>query len=309
MTTIRQLITGAMRLNRVVASNETPTDADMQVGVDALTSMLDSMQADFLNIYTITPRRFLLQAGKQAYTLGPAIDKEGNLTGADWITERPVRVEKAVILQYPSVVYPAAPNPPLPAPTSGFHYSVSAVRVSEFLGEFNYFTMQNNSVGSINPDPNPVQGVVPPFGVTDIPGAEWTSIVYPDENGIYNDFIELGQWPASSGYVFSNPSTQLVFTDAPINPETNQYDFLQVGQSVVLNLDVFPEFGETSVSVKLYTADSSATFTYSDVTPIGEAPDFLIYTFTVEDLLGTRTFTLEVPGNGAAGPATFTRVS
>ena len=115
MTTIRQLITGAMRLNRIVAANETPTDSDMQVGVDALASMLDSMQTDFLNIYTINPQRFLLEAGKQAYTLGPAIDNAGNLTGADWITERPVRIEKAVILQYPSVVYPVDPTPP-PAP-------------------------------------------------------------------------------------------------------------------------------------------------------------------------------------------------
>lgn len=111
MTTIRKLITDAMRLNRVVAANEVPSDADIRVGQEALVGMLDSMQADLLNIYTTTPRRFLLEAGVQEYTLGPALDSAGNVTGADWVIERPVRVERAVILQNPTVVFAEEPPP------------------------------------------------------------------------------------------------------------------------------------------------------------------------------------------------------
>lgn len=110
MTTIRKLITDAMRLNRVVATNEVPTDADIRVGQEALVAMIDSMQTDLLNIYTTTPRRFLLEAGVQEYTVGPALGPGNEPTGADWVTERPVRVEKVVILQNPTVVYPVPPT-------------------------------------------------------------------------------------------------------------------------------------------------------------------------------------------------------
>lgn len=112
MTTIRKLLTDSMRLNRVVAANEVPTDADIQVAREALQAMLDSMQADLLNIYTINPQRFLFTPGQQEYTVGPALTSQGTLSGADWITERPVRVEKVVILQNPTVTVPVAPEPP-----------------------------------------------------------------------------------------------------------------------------------------------------------------------------------------------------
>lgn len=98
MTTIRQLITGAMRLNRLIATNETPTDDEMRVAQQSLTGLIDSLQTDLLNIYTTSPHTFLLTPGQGEYTLGPAVDS-GELTGADWIIPRPVRVERAVVVQ------------------------------------------------------------------------------------------------------------------------------------------------------------------------------------------------------------------
>ena len=109
MTTLREIITGSLRLIRVVGANETPSDEDMQISLESLQGMLDSMQTDLLNIYTINPYRFLFTAGAEKYTLGPAVDSEGNATGANWIIERPMRVEKAVLLQNATITYPVQP--------------------------------------------------------------------------------------------------------------------------------------------------------------------------------------------------------
>ena len=118
MTTLREIITGSLRLIRVVGANETPTDEDMQISLESLQGMLDSMQTDLLNIYTINPYRFLFTAGAEKYTLGPAIDSEGIPTGANWVIERPMRVEKAVLLQNADVIPAVPPAPVLTAPTT-----------------------------------------------------------------------------------------------------------------------------------------------------------------------------------------------
>ena len=111
MTTIRELITGSMRLINVVAANETPSEGDMEIAKEAFTGLIDGLQADLLNIYTINPYRFLLVGGQQEYTLGPgAINNE--LSGADWVLPRPMRVERAVLLQGANVAYPIEPTPP-----------------------------------------------------------------------------------------------------------------------------------------------------------------------------------------------------
>lgn len=120
MTTLREIITGSLRLIRVVGANEEPSAEDMQVALESLQGMLDSMGTDLLNIYTINPYRFLFTAGAEKYTLGPAVDAAGVATGANWVIERPMRVEKAVLLQEAEVTYPTSPYfpPTLTEPTT-----------------------------------------------------------------------------------------------------------------------------------------------------------------------------------------------
>jgi len=96
---MRELIQGSMRLIRVVGANETPTDEDMSIAQESMSGLLESMETSLLNIYTTTPKIFLLTPGAAQYRLGPAVDQTGAETGANWVTERPVRVERAVLLQ------------------------------------------------------------------------------------------------------------------------------------------------------------------------------------------------------------------
>jgi hypothetical protein len=87
-TTVRKIITGAMRLIGLVQANEVPSDAEIQVGLKALDVMIDSWSNDSLMIYTINPYYFTAISNKQDYTLGP---------GGDWDIERPMQIQEAYV--------------------------------------------------------------------------------------------------------------------------------------------------------------------------------------------------------------------
>lgn len=87
-TTVRKIITGAMRLLSLVPANGVPTDAEIQVGIKALNVMLDSWSNDKLMIFKIQPYNFLTTGGQQDYTLGPA---------GQWNIPRPMNIEQAYV--------------------------------------------------------------------------------------------------------------------------------------------------------------------------------------------------------------------
>jgi len=103
MTTMRQLLTGSLRLINAVQANETPSAQDMDITMKSMNGLVDSMSNDILNIYTFNPYRFPLEAGKLQYTLGPVYDNEGNLTNVDWVIPRPMRLEQAKVILYGNV--------------------------------------------------------------------------------------------------------------------------------------------------------------------------------------------------------------
>ena len=80
MSTLRDLVTGALRLVGVVASGEAPAEDDIAITVSALSGMIDSWSNNRLMIYTVNPYVFNF-TGAQSYTLGP---------GGDWDTPRPI---------------------------------------------------------------------------------------------------------------------------------------------------------------------------------------------------------------------------
>jgi len=83
MPTIRQLLTGSLRLINVVQANEVPSSADIDVAFSALNNMLDSWSTEKLSIYTFQPTLFSFVNGQFKYTLGP---------GGDWDIERPMEL-------------------------------------------------------------------------------------------------------------------------------------------------------------------------------------------------------------------------
>lgn len=100
MATIRTIITDSLNRLNANAQNAVATAEDIAVCQAALNPVIDSLSNSILNIHTITPQRFPLTSNKQSYTLGPEFDVNGNATGADWITVRPMRIETAVLLAF-----------------------------------------------------------------------------------------------------------------------------------------------------------------------------------------------------------------
>lgn len=76
----------------------------MDISREALNALVSSKSNDLLSIHTMTPHRFALAPGQYEYTVGPALDDAGNATNADWVTKRPVRIEKTVLMLYTDVL-------------------------------------------------------------------------------------------------------------------------------------------------------------------------------------------------------------
>lgn len=86
MATIRELISGSLRILGVVQAGQAPGAPDMEVARSALVSLLDSWAADRLLVFAVKPHYFQVAGGTAEYTIGP---------GANFNTERPVRIEFA----------------------------------------------------------------------------------------------------------------------------------------------------------------------------------------------------------------------
>ena len=103
MATGRQIITNALTKMGVIQANEVPTASEIDVSLNILNTLIDSKSNEILNTHQVIPLRFPLVAGQNIYELGP--------TG-DWVTERPMRLEKAKLIVSSSPLYvpPVVPS-------------------------------------------------------------------------------------------------------------------------------------------------------------------------------------------------------
>lgn len=88
MSTIRNVISGSLRLLNVIQANEVATSEDMNISLKALDSMLDSWSTDKLSIYVLQPYYFPLVVNQKDYTLG---------SGGDWDITRPMQIEQMFV--------------------------------------------------------------------------------------------------------------------------------------------------------------------------------------------------------------------
>lgn len=98
MATIRELITGSLRLINVVQANENPTADDMDISMTALNAMIDSWSTERLSLFLLRQYYFQLTAGQKEYTLGA--------TG-DWNIARPMSIEKITTTLWGTITYNA----------------------------------------------------------------------------------------------------------------------------------------------------------------------------------------------------------
>src|SRR5262249_58931003 len=96
MTAI-DLITSALRLIGVTASGEQPTGEEASDALVILNQMIDSWNAERLNVFTITISNFSLTPGTQVYTLG---------SGGTFNATRPAAIDRISII---SLANPAQP--------------------------------------------------------------------------------------------------------------------------------------------------------------------------------------------------------
>lgn len=72
--TVRELISAALRGLGVIAVGETPTDAEMRDGLEALNLMLQGWALERLTVFTATGENFTLTAGTAEYSIGSSGD-------------------------------------------------------------------------------------------------------------------------------------------------------------------------------------------------------------------------------------------
>lgn len=104
MSTIRELITGSLRLINVIQANETPTNEDMDISFKALNQMLENWSNEKLTIFSMNPYLFEFTPYKKSYTLGP---------GGDWDIVRPMEILAGYVAYDPNYT---------PAPPAGDPY-------------------------------------------------------------------------------------------------------------------------------------------------------------------------------------------
>jgi hypothetical protein len=95
MATAFDIITSALRLTGVLASDETPSIGDANQGLSVLNDMIDSWNAQRLAIFTTRSDDFPFVLGQQAYTLG---------AGGNFNIPRPARIDSmsAILLTDPA---------------------------------------------------------------------------------------------------------------------------------------------------------------------------------------------------------------
>ena len=118
MSSVRTIVNDALRLINSIQVGENATAAEMETSLAFLNSMIDSWSNDELNRFLLKPYYFNTVPNQKEYTLGPEFTVDGEVTGADWVIKRPMRLEKAnvyfnaVMQPFP----PPAPPPPPPPP-------------------------------------------------------------------------------------------------------------------------------------------------------------------------------------------------
>jgi hypothetical protein len=88
MTTVRELITGSLKLIGVVQKSEPITADEAQDGLDRLNELVESWANDSLMIYSRTWENFTLNGGDGEYTIG---------TSGDFNTTRPTQIISAYV--------------------------------------------------------------------------------------------------------------------------------------------------------------------------------------------------------------------
>lgn len=88
-TRVSDIIGAAAKIAGKIGSGRTLNASEIADSLDNLNRMIDSWRTRSVNVYTIKIERFTLTPAQPSYTIGP---------GGDFVTDRPVRIERANII-------------------------------------------------------------------------------------------------------------------------------------------------------------------------------------------------------------------
>lgn len=244
MATGRELINAALRKLNASSANSAPTAEDMDIGLEALNSLIESKSNTILNTHTITPKRYLLVPGQSTYSLGP--------TG-DWVTDRPMRIEKAKLMLNPELVestifsrYAAIPC------NNGYDGDVG---ISGYLGDTAPFEITSLVIAQTDPGFNPISAE------TGLKGAAWDS----DNNfgyagiGAVGDTVNfIGPAPIGTVRAAAQGGTQRPYFYVPIGATDILTVISQNFQGYGLPYTVIVNVGPTSTTGQRYQLTGSA---------------------------------------------------
>ncbi len=245
MATIRQLCTNSMKRLNAVRANQPPTAYQIENARSTLDTLIDSLSNELLNIHTISPYRFLLTPGQKSYKLGPALDDSGNPTNADWVIERPMRIETAVVMVYPTLSG-TPPNVVIGENQQTIFYNLMLANYSQYAD----LTVRNIT-------------------------STWPTEVY--DNGAY-PCRELSVWPVPQNeYAIELWLWQPLATYASIDEELNLPPGYERYLTLKLAMELAPELGKEvtdTLRAALGEAESAIKTLNQQVTKTGASNAF-----------------------------------
>lgn len=154
--TIRDLITGSLRLLNVIQAGQAPSSSDIAIGLEALSAMLDSWSTDKLLTFGTKHWYLYVTASKQHYTIG---------ADGDWVIPRPNRIEFASFT--PDAIISSGTYTPL---ANSIDYPVYILTPSEHA--------EIKMKGLVGPWPQAL------FDDRDVPEARITLYPVPSKSGV-----------------------------------------------------------------------------------------------------------------------------
>lgn len=195
MSTIRDLVTSSLRLAGITAAGETPAANDLNDGISSFSMMMDMWANEGLLVPNVTREVFALTPGKKIHTFG---------TGGDFVSSRPLEIQRVCIQDGAMVDVTPAPTPMDPTPTPVFAEADSSFELPvRIINSDEYSEVVNKSSTSTIPSKVYADMAFPliNFYFWPVPSVATNAVIYSKKSlGSFTDPDTILSLPAGYEY-------------------------------------------------------------------------------------------------------------